>query len=363
MAEKRDYYDVLGIPKTDDQNIIKQAHRKLAKKYHPDLNKDKDSEEKFKEVQEAYETLSDPKKKELYDRYGHAGVDPQSGFGSGAGGFGDFGFSGFQGGGSFQDIFDMFTGGGTRKQGQRFSAKGQDRYLAMTIEFEEAAFGTIKTVEINTELQCDHCNGTGAATPNDLQTCSTCKGTGFTYQVTNTIFGTMQAQVPCPTCKGTGKKILKKCSYCNGIGFIKKAISKEINVPAGINNGQQIRVHGLGERGAKENGDLYIEIRVKPSKEFVRDGYNLLLSREISVIDAILGAVIKIKTLTGTTDLNIPAGTQDNTKFKIRGKGIKMLNRNENGDMYVNIKVNIPTKLSNEEKKLYLELQKIHNKK
>lgn len=357
MADKRDYYEALGIGKEASDAEIKKAYRKLAKKYHPDVNKEADAEAKFKEVNEAYEVLSDPQKKATYDQYGHAGLDGAAGFGGG-------GFSGF---GGFEDIFGSFFGGGgfsgfgggagRRNDGPR---KGNDRFMQMRVDFMDSIFGKTETVTIDYDEVCDECLGTGAKNKKDIQTCPKCNGTGHVMTQQRTPFGVFQSQSVCPDCGGTGKKILNKCPKCNGQGYEHKRSKIEVKIPAGISSGQQVRIPNKGERGINggSNGDLYIEIIVTPHKQFVRHGNDIYVQVPISAIDATLGCEIDVPTVYGDVSLTIPAGTQHGQKFRMREKGVKPVNgRGVQGNQIVEVAIEIPTRLSREEKELYEKLR------
>lgn len=354
---KRDYYEVLGVSKNATEDEIKKSYRKLAKKYHPDINKEKDAEEKFKEINEAYEVLSDAQKKATYDQFGHAGLENggMGGFGGFSGGFEDLG-----------DIFESFMGGGfsnfgfgSRSSRQTGPIKGENRYLQMSIEFLEAVKGVKKTINISVDKMCEKCDGTGAKSKNDIETCSTCGGSGKVTRQTRTAFGIMQTVVDCPDCNGTGKHIKNVCPECKGSGYINRKESVEVNIPAGINSGQQVRLQGYGERGYNggPNGDLYIEIVVKPHKYFVREGNDIYIKVPISAVDATLGTKIDVPTCNGDVSLTIPAGSQPGQKLRIKGYGVKSLRSNNVGDQYVELQVEIPTKLSKEEKELYKKLK------
>ncbi len=357
---KRDYYEVLGLAKGASEAEIKKAYRSLAKKYHPDVNKEADAEAKFKEINEAYEVLSDPQKKATYDQFGHAGMD-----GAGFGGFGQGGFSG--GFDDLNDIFGSFFGGGFGGSSRRASngpRKGQDRYMQMRVSFMDAIFGKTETVKIDLDEQCPDCNGTGAYSSSDIEVCKTCHGSGVVMQQQRTMFGVMQTQAQCPDCGGTGKKILRKCTKCNGKGYEHKRVEVEVKIPAGIQSGQQLRVSGKGERGVNggPNGDLFIEILVSSHEKFVREGRNIYINVPISNVDATLGCTIDVPTVYGDVELTIPAGTQTGTQFRIRGKGVKDLRSSEPGDQYVEVSVQIPKKLSKEERDLYMKLKELNKK-
>lgn len=361
MAEKRDYYEVLGLKKGASDDEIKKAFRKMAMKYHPDKNPgDKTAEEQFKEVNEAYSVLSDPDKKSKYDRFGHAGVDPNAGFGGG-------GFGGFGGGsGGFDDIFDMFGsmfgggfGGGSasRKNGPM---KGRDLQKAITIDFEEAAFGTKKEISINKYVQCPKCKGEGNAPGTEKKTCSNCGGTGQVHTVQRTPFGQFQSTGPCPDCGGKGTIIDTPCPDCGGTGKIRKNIKINVDIPAGVDNDSVIPIRGQGEPGENggPSGDLYVVITVKPHKMFKRDRDNLYLDIPISFNQAALGDEITVPTLDGKVSYKVPAGTQPGTVFRLKGKGMKNVRNGRMGDLYVKVVLEIPTKLNSKQKKAVEEMGK-----
>lgn len=358
MADKRDYYEVLGLSKGASEDEIKRAYRKLAKQYHPDVNKSPDAETKFKEINEAYSVLSDSEKRSTYDQFGFDGVDG-NGFSSGFSNFnmddlGDI-FSSFMGGmgGGFSGF--NFGGRSSRRNGPM---KGDNRYMSMDIDFLEAVHGVKETITINVDKKCKECDGTGAQSKSDIETCSTCRGSGVTMRQSRTPFGVIQQQGICPDCNGTGKRIKKICPSCRGTGYTNVKEKVEVNIPAGISTGQQVRIQGYGERGENggPNGDLYIEIRVRPHKYFVRDDDDIYIKVPISSIDATLGTTVDVPTPYGDVELTIPAGTQPNSKLRLKGYGVKNLRSNQKGDQYVEIEVNIPKKLSKEEKQLYEKL-------
>lgn len=352
MAQKRDYYDVLGINKSANDADIKKAYRKLAKKYHPDVNKEQDAENKFKEVQEAYDVLGNAEKRSQYDQFGHAAFDQ-----NGGAGFNDFG--GFGGFGSMDDIFSQFFGGGARSSNPNQPRRGQDRFMTMRIDFMDAVFGAEKTIKLKVEEECHSCHGSGAHSSKDIHTCSTCHGTGQTSSQQRTPFGVFESSQVCRDCNGSGKTISKYCEVCHGDGYISKTVDVEIKIPAGIVTGQQLRVTGKGDRGTKGGsyGDLYVEIAVSPHKFFKRNGNDIHIEVPISVSDAALGTTLDVPTVSGDVSLNIPSGTQANTKFRLRGKGVKDLRSTQYGDQYVEVKVEIPKKLSRKEKELYESLR------
>ena len=359
MAEKRDYYEVLGVSKTATDEEIKKAYRSLAKKYHPDLNPDnREAEEKFKEVNEAYETLSDPTKRSQYDQFGHAG--PQQGFGGYGGGFDGFG--------GINDIFEAFFGGGRRGGGPQSSTRprqGDDLEQTVTIDFMESINGCKRDIKINVEDECNTCGGTGAYSKKDINVCSRCHGRGSVMVEQNSIFGRVQTQTTCPKCGGKGQEITRKCESCGGKGRVRKTKDITINIPAGVADGMSMRLEGKGAAGFNggPNGDLYIQIRVKKHDDFVREGDDIFLEIPISITQAVLGDSIEVPTVYGNVTLKIPAGTQSHTKFRLKGKGAKNVRTKINGDQYVTVKIEIPNNLSSEEKNIYEQLRKIEGKK
>ncbi|AEB73252.1 molecular chaperone DnaJ [Lentilactobacillus buchneri] len=354
MAEK-DYYDILGVSKDASDDEIKHAYRKLSKKWHPDINKAPDAEAKFKEINEAYETLSDPQKRANYDQYGSAdGAGAGFGGGSQGGGFGNFG--GSAGGFGFDDIFSQFFGGGQQRADPSAPQQGRDLQYQMTLEFEEAIFGKKTVIKYNREAQCKTCGGTGAKPGTSPVTCSNCGGRGYVTTETNTPLGRMQSRQVCPVCHGTGKEIKEKCPTCGGSGKTDERHELEVNVPAGIDDGQQMRLQGQGEAGDNGGpyGDLYIVFRVKPSKDFTRDGSTIYVDQPITFARAALGGKIKVKTVHGDVELKVPAGTQTGTTFRLKGKGAPRLRGNGNGDERVTVNVVTPKSL-NKNQKIALE--------
>lgn len=359
MADKRDYYEVLGLSKGATEDEIKKAFRKMAMKYHPDRNPgDKEAEEKFKEVNEAYSVLSDADKKSKYDRFGFAGVDPNAGFGGGAG------FGGF---GGFEDIFDMFGGafggfggfgGGSRRANQ--PRKGKDLQKGMTITFEEAAFGCKKVLDITKYVKCSTCNGEGNKPGTEKKTCPKCNGSGQVTQVQRTAFGQFQSVTACDQCGGAGKIIEEPCSDCKGQGRVRKNVTINLDIPAGVDNDSVIPIRGQGEPGFNggPEGDLYVVLNVKPHKIFKRSGADLYLDIPISFDQAALGAEITVPTLEGKVKYKIPAGTQPGTRFRLKDKGIKYLKREAKGDLYVTVGLEIPTRLNAKQKKAIEEMGK-----
>ena len=360
MADKRDYYEVLGVNKNASADEIKRAYRKMAKKYHPDVNKSADAEEKFKEVNEAYEVLSDPDKKAAYDRYGHAAFEQGAG---GAGGFGGFNAGGFEDF-DFGDIFGSFFGGGGGRASSRRNngpQQGEDRFVQLEIDFMDAIKGKKAEIQINYDEQCTHCMGTGAASSSDVTNCSRCGGTGTIRTQQRSPFGTFVNETTCPDCNGTGKKITKACPNCHGKGYINKTITVELNIPAGINTHQQLRVAGKGYRGKNggPNGDLYVEIYVRPHKHFVRHNDDIQIEVPVSSVDATLGCEVDVPTVYGDVTMKIPAGTQSGAVMRLKGKGVKHLRGDGYGDQYVKINVQIPKKLTRKGKELYEQLRKV----
>ena len=356
MAEnKRDYYEVLGVEKGADADTIKRAYRKAAMKYHPDRNPgDKDAEAKFKEVGEAYEVLSDADKRARYDQFGFAGVDPNYGGGAGyGGGFGGGGFGGF---GDFGDIFSEFFGGGSRSGGAARNAprRGENVMASLELTFEEAAFGCEKEVASQRIENCSACNGTGSADGN-IETCSKCRGTGQERVVQNFMGMQMQSTAPCSQCGGRGKIIKTPCSTCKGKGKVRRTKKVTVKVPAGVNDGQSVRVRGEGNvgTGGAPNGDLLAEVRIKPHRLFKRREFDVYCEVPISFAQAALGAEIEVPTLDGKVSYTIPEGTQTGREFVLRGKGIPQVgNPKLRGDHHFTVVVETPTKLTNEQKEL-----------
>ncbi|MBS7298474.1 MAG: molecular chaperone DnaJ [Eubacteriales bacterium] len=352
MADKRDYYEVLGVNKGASDDEIKKAYRKEAKKYHPDLHPgDKTAEAKFKEVNEAYEVLSDSDKKARYDQFGHAGVDHNFGTG-GTGGAGG-GFGGFD----FSDIFDMFGGGfgGFGGSGRRNGpVRGRDISRDITITFEEAAFGCKKKINITKDEHCEACGGTGAKAGTQPETCSRCGGRGQVQTQTRTPLGYMTNVTTCPECRGTGKIIKEPCRECRGTGKVKTPRTIELDIPAGINHGQTMQLSGRGEPGERggPNGDLLITIRIKPHEIFTREDYDVYINFPVTFVEATLGATVKVPTLDGIVEYDIPEGTQHGTKFRLREKGIPYIRGRGRGDQYVIIEVEIPKNLSANQKNI-----------
>ena len=349
MADKRDYYEVLGLKKGASDDEIKKAFRKMAMKYHPDKNPgDKNAEEHFKEVNEAYGVLGDPDKKSKYDRFGHAGVDPNAGFGGG-------------GMGGFEDIFDMFGGmfgGGGRQQKRNGPSKGRDLQQNVTISFEDAAFGCKKDIKINKYVSCPRCKGSGAEPGTSKTTCPKCNGTGEVHTQQKTPFGVFQSVNTCDRCGGTGQIIEKPCSECGGTGKVRKSITISVNIPAGVDNDSIVTLRGQGEPGDNGGtaGDLYVVISVTPHKLFRRRGQDLQLEIPISFNQAALGDEITVPTLEGKVSYKIPPGTQPGTVFRLKGKGVAGIRSAKKGDLYVKVNLEVPKKLNSKQKKSIEEM-------
>lgn len=349
---KKDYYEVLGVDKNASSAEIKSAFRKLAKKYHPDVSKEPDAEEKFKEAQEAYAVLSDENKRRQYDQYGHAAFDN-----NGAG----FDYSNFD----FSDIFGDLFGSGFSNfgfgdfGGSRTSrkTKGKDVLIKIDLDFEEAAFGTKKTITLDLNDKCSKCDGEGGF---DSTVCDKCHGSGTITMQQQTILGAFMTKTTCDKCAGTGKTFKRKCSTCHGTGTTRVTKDLEVKIPAGVDTGNQLRIAGKGETGLNggPNGDVYLEFYVKSHSIFERDGSDIYLELPLTVVEATLGTKKKVPTLYGNITLTIPAGSESGEKHRLRGKGIENINSFGKGDMYVVLKVKTPKKLSREQKKLFEQLSK-----
>ena len=349
MADKRDYYEVLGISKGASEDEIKKAYKKMARKYHPDLNPDnKEAEEKFKEVNEAYEVLSDPNKKARYDQYGHAGVDPN--FGAGGAGFdGSFDF------GDLGDIFGNFFGGGFgggRRTNPNAPQRGESIRLSLTISFEEAAFGCEKEVTVERMEQCGTCGGSGCAAGTTPEVCPDCHGSGQVQVRRQTPMGVFATSSPCGRCDGKGKIIHQPCPDCRGTGAVRKRKTIKASVPAGIDNGQTISIRGQGHAGKNGGpaGDLLITITVRPHELFRREGTSVLCEAPITFAQAVLGAELEIPTIDGKVKYDLPEGTQSGTTFRLKGKGIPSINGRGRGDQYVTVYIETPRNLNKEQK-------------
>lgn len=358
MAEKRDFYEVLGVSKSATKDEIKSAYRKLAKVYHPD-NKQTGDEAKFKEIQEAYDILYDDQKRQTYDQFGHAAFDQSAGGGAG-------GFNGFQGGFGDVDLGDLFGsffgGGRARSRGNSNGPRrGNDTLQRVEISFMDSINGKKVKLTVNYDQTCSKCNGTGAKDSSSIKTCSKCNGRGSIVRQQQTIFGVMQSETTCPDCGGTGKVVAEKCSECLGKGYKRVKSELDVNIPAGITNGQQIRIAGKGERGYNggPNGDLYLEVVVKQHEYFTRQGNDIHINVPIDLVTACLGAKITVPTVYGDIEVNVPEGTQPNAILKVKGKGVKELNSSNYGDQYIHLQVKTPTKLSSEQRKLLTKFSEV----
>ena len=353
MADKRDYYEVLGVSKSASEDEIKKAYRQLAKKYNPDMNPgDKTAEAKFKEASEAYAVLSDPEKRKQYDQFGHAAFD--QGAGGGGGGF-DFSNMGDMGD-IFGDIFsDLFGGGGRTRRASNGPMKGANVRAGIRITFEEAVFGTEKELELNLKDECEKCHGTGAKPGSSPITCSKCGGRGQVVYTQQSLFGMVRNVQTCPDCGGTGKIIKEKCPDCYGTGYISRRKKIQVSVPAGIDDGQSIRIRGKGEPGANggERGDLLVEVAVSRHPIFQRQGFDIYSTAPMSFAQAALGGDVRISTVDGDVLYNVKPGTQTDTRIRLKGKGVPTLrNKAIRGDHYVTLVVQVPSKLTNEQKEL-----------
>ena len=353
--QKRDYYEVLGVSKGASDDEIKRAYRKLAKKYHPDMNPgDKEAEAKFKEVNEAYSILSDSEKRARYDQFGHAGVDPNYGAGGPGGGFGGFDMGDIDLG----DIFGSFFGGGFGGFGGSASGrrngpqKGESLRASLTISFEEAAFGWEKEINLNRTEECEACHGSGAEPGTTAETCPDCRGTGVVRVQQRTGGFAFSSTAPCSRCRGTGKIIHTPCKACGGSGSVKKTKRVTVSIPAGIDDGQAISLRGQGNAGKNGGpaGDLIVAVHVKPHPQFHRDGTTVLYEQPVTFYQAVMGAELEIPTIDGKVKYNLPAGTQTGTTFRLRGKGIPELRGRGRGDQYVTVRVQVPTSLNGEQK-------------
>ncbi|MBP1561993.1 MAG: molecular chaperone DnaJ [Oscillospiraceae bacterium] len=358
MADKRDYYEVLGIQKGASESEIKQAFRKLSRQYHPDFNPgDKEAEEKFKEVNEAYEVLSDPDKKSRYDQFGHAGVDPS--YGAGAGGYGGF-TGGFGDMGDIGDIFSSFFGGGfggSSRSNPNAPRRGQDIQTNINISFMEACQGKKVDINVNRMEKCSDCNGTGAAAGSSPETCPECHGTGQVKVAQRTPFGMISSQKACTRCGGKGSIINNPCSKCRGGGRVSVSKTISVDIPAGIDDGQTIRLSGQGHGGLNggPSGDLHVTVSVRPDAIFERDGYDVHTEQPITFVQAALGAEVTVPTIDGPVSYTIPEGTQPGTVFRFKGKGIKKLNRSERGNQFVHVTIEVPSGLTKKQKDLLRE--------
>lgn len=349
MADKKDFYEVLGVPKGASDDEIKKAYRKLAKEYHPDMNPgDKKAEAKFKEVGEAYEILSEPQKRARYDQFGHAGVDPS--YGAGAGGFGG-GFEDIDLGDLFGSFFGGF-GGSTRTRNPSGPIRGRDIGLTLSLSFEEAALGCQKDISIPHLETCESCAGSGAKKGTTPDACATCGGSGSVRATERTMLGTMQVQKTCPHCAGKGKIIKEPCSDCSGQGRVRKQRKLTVTVPAGINHGQTFTLRGQGDAGLNGGpaGDANITVSVRPDAVFERDGYDIWCDIPITFMQAALGDEITVPTLEGKVKYNIPEGTQPQTVFRLKGRGVPFINGRGKGDQFVRVAVEVPKSLNSKQK-------------
>ncbi|NLL69818.1 MAG: molecular chaperone DnaJ [Epulopiscium sp.] len=357
MAAKRDYYEILGVDRTASEAEIKKAYRKLAKQYHPDMNPDnEDAEQKFKEATEAYEVLSDTEKRSQYDQFGHAAFN-----GAGPGGFSG-GFTDFDMGDIFGSMFGDIFGGGMNQRQRTGPMQGADVRTSINIDFHEAAFGVDKEIEIVVGENCTTCHGTGAKPGTQPQTCKHCNGTGQVRYNQNTLFGSMTSIRTCDVCQGEGKIIADPCNTCHGKGIVKNKKKIQVNIPAGIDHGQSIRLQGKGEPGQRGGpyGDLLITILVKPHPIFERQGYDIYCKIPITFVQAALGGKLQVPTLDGKVEYSIKEGTQTGTTFRLKGKGVPYLrNPKMRGDQYVTVTIDVPTRLNEEQRKKLEEFAQI----
>ena len=356
MAEKRDYYEVLGVDRGADEATIKKAYRQLAKKYHPDMNPgDQEAEKKFKEASEAYSVLSDPEKRRQYDQFGHAAFEQ----GGGAGGFGGFDFNGGDMGDIFGDIFGDFFGGGRKRSASGNSPmKGANIRASVRISFEEAVFGCEKELELTLKDECNTCHGTGAKAGTNPETCPKCGGKGQVVYTQQSLFGMVRNVQTCPDCNGTGKIVKEKCPDCRGTGYIASRKKIQVTIPAGIDNGQSIRIREKGEPGMNggPRGDLLVEVNVSRHPIFQRQDINIFSTAPISFAQAALGGEVRISTVDGDVMYEVKPGTQTDTKVRLKGKGVPSLrNKSVRGDHYVTLVVQVPTKLNEDAKKALRE--------
>ena len=351
MADKRDYYEVLGVSKSATDDELKKAYRKLAKQYHPDVNPNNpEAEAKFKEAGEAYQVLSNPESRAKYDQFGHAAFDGTGGYG---GAYGGSGFGGFD----VNDIFESIFGGGFRGFGggrsSRGPQRGADLRTSIDITFEEAVFGTQKEITVTKNVTCDDCEGTGSKSKTTSR-CTACNGTGQVQVRQNTPFGQFMNVKTCDKCGGTGKTFDDPCTTCRGKGIVRKAVKVSVKIPAGIDNGQAISIAGMGEPGTKGGsaGNLLVSVRVKPHKILKREGFDIYVEKSISLAQAVLGDTVKIDTIDGPVDLNIPEGIQSGVSLRMKGRGVQRLQSSGRGDQYVHVTVNVPTRLNDKQKDL-----------
>lgn len=351
MDNGRDYYEILGVPRDATEQEIKKAYRRLARQYHPDVNKSPEAEARFKEINEAYQVLSDPEKRAAYDRFGHAGL-------SGAGGFGDFGFGDF-GFGGIDDLFESFFGGfGRRTAARRGPVKGENIRVHLTLDFEEAVFGCEKEVEVTRLETCTHCRGTGAEPGTQPIRCPQCNGTGEVRRVQQSLLGSFVNVSTCPRCGGTGEVVLTPCTVCRGDKRVPVTRKLMVEIPPGVSDGTQIRLAGEGQPGLRGGppGNLYVALSVREHPFFKRQGDDIYLQLNINVAQAALGDKVRVPTLDGEVELSIPPGTQTGQTFRLRGKGVPHLRRNGRGDQYVVVQVVVPTRLTPEQRELFAKL-------
>lgn len=352
MAEKRDYYEVLGVDKNASESDIKKAYRRLAKENHPDLHPgDAAAEARFKEIGEAYAVLSDPEKKEKYDQYGHAAFDPS------------MGGTGFDFGDIFGDLGDLFGGmfgGGSSRRAQNGPMRGESIRTGISVAFEEAAFGCDKELNVTRVEDCPDCKGTGCAAGTTAEICPNCKGTGMVHQQQRSPFGIMSTSAPCPNCKGTGKIIHQPCPTCRGNGSVRKQRKISVNIPAGIDDGQTIALRGLGSAGKNGGpaGDLLVTVMITPHQLFKRDGTSVLYEQQLSFVQAALGAEIEVPTIDGKVKYKIPEGTQTGTTFRLKERGIPYIRSKGRGDEYVTVRVVTPENLGEAQKAILREFAK-----
>ena len=353
MAVKRDYYEVLGVTKSASEDDIKKAFRKLAFQYHPDRNKEKGAETRFKEINEAYEVLSDAEKRQLYDRFGHAAMN-----GGASGDFGSYGF-----GTSFADIFEQFFGGTTSQTRRASSQRGADIRYELTISFEEAVFGCQKEIEVPRWENCSACRGTGAQPGTQTQRCTTCQGTGEIRRVQQSIFGQFVNVMVCDRCRGEGKVITTPCATCRGQGRARNNRHVMVNIPAGVDDGINVRVTGEGEVSARGGtaGNLYVSLTVKPHPLFKRQGNDVIFELPLSFTQAALGAEVSVRTLEGETTIKIPAGTQSGSSFRLKGMGVPVVHSTARGDQHVIVKVVTPRNLNKRQQELLKEFSEIES--
>ncbi len=370
---KRDYYEVLGVPKNADADTVKKAYRKKALEFHPDRNPgDKAAEDKFKEAAEAYEILSNADKKARYDRYGHAGVDPNmggGGFRGGQGGmtmediFAQFGDIFGGGGGSGGSPFDEFFRGGQRGGGRPMGQRGSNLRIKVKLTMEEIATGVAKKIKVNKQVNCHTCGGSGAKDKSSVQTCGTCRGSGYVRQVRSTFLGQMQTTTTCPTCQGSGETITANCHVCKGDGRVYGEETIEIDIPAGVAEGMQLSLGGKGNAGAKggPNGDLLINVEEVPHEHLIRDGLNVVFDLHLNFADAAIGTSVEVPTIEGPVKIKVPPGTQAGKIFRLKGKGLPSVQSYEKGDQLIQVNVWTPKKLTDEERRLLEKLRDMPN--